>query len=148
MSAVACDLDETVVTTRAALRFAYAAAGVQWEPTTRPWQEWCTAKQHDVKGQYYPEAVARYARVLPIGRYADANDWLILTGASAGAVDTLRRMLGLRLRHCITGLTIDQKIAAIRAHNVRLYFDDDSETVKRINLEVKECCAILIQWPR
>lgn len=141
---VGVDFDGTLIDSSVALRVAYATAGVEWRPNV-PWREWCTPSQHAVKTAAYPGLLREHGRLLPLGKLALENPtWLVLTGASRASWEAAH-VFGFQ-NVALTGLSGEEKLAAISWHGVSLYFDDDLPTVRLISMELPECQVHHVRW--
>lgn len=122
------DLDGTLVDNRKAIEMAYRFAGVTTMRWHRPWREWCTPYQHNVKRQIYPVMLRDYGKRLPLADIAERDLGVILTGASPEAVAQLEQA-GLinvgRLIMAGMGMTPWEKADWLALHGWGTYVDDE-----------------------
>lgn len=129
------DLDGTLIDTQKAVREAYRIIGVEMPADAwgRPWKEWLNDPfAHQCKNDVYPKMVAMHARALPLFDHATRLNAPILTGASPGAVHTIKSWFwGLNI--ALVGASLEDKARWLNAHERRplCYYVDDLESARR-----------------
>jgi phosphoglycolate phosphatase-like HAD superfamily hydrolase len=153
------DIDGVLVDSRAAVRAAYASAGIDMpeDAWDKPWQDWLTKMVgsydravmiHSAKNNSYLTHLS--ARVTPLFPSVVAHELIenghrvcIATGASKVACDAVLEQLGLRqsVRVLGTCLKLGQKKSNVRAASrdtlkkrgeFTIYVDDNAEIVSDI----------------
>lgn len=140
------DLDGVLIDTKLAVKEAYKRVGVNMPEDAwgKPYEEWCSHEEHELKKEVYPQFVDFLATELPMLGVAKDLDLLpncnvmILTGASASAVELLQsKFCFQKLRILCWGANTDTKLKCLASlPSGGVYFEDNPSIAKVMREEL------------
>lgn len=135
------DLDGTLINTRTANLNAYEHIGVRPPPDfdTRPWQEWCSERDHARKGDIIHKYLARYATPTPLLDWYYQVRGPILTNASEQVCRFLIDKYDLF--EVNSAMTPEMKVEWLADRRPGLYLDDSKRTIDMVRRSTSWCAV-------
>lgn len=135
------DLDGTLVDTRKANLYAYESIGVTppVDFDTRPWQDWCTEKDHNRKSDVIHLYLDKYARPTVLMPWYRQVGGTVLTNASWPVVKWCFEKFDLA--PVLHGYTPNMKVEWLAARPPGVYLDDSKRTIELVRRKTNWCAV-------
>lgn len=144
------DLEGTLVSTREANRRAYMLCGVTPPDDfhIRPWQEWCTRKQHEDKQDVLPGLMREHIALLPCFYVVySKTGGLVLTNAAERSLNAIcDAMPVIRTWTIYPEHTPEMKLSWLKSRPTGVYFDDNTKLIEKIRRETRWQTVDVSEW--